>query len=254
MRSARIAPERRGQAAAQLDAEHALPRPVDVAEVEQQRGLVEREADPGPERHRQRPLEPGVVGDQSHRAGAEGDQYPGNEMVDVAAAQTNVPERPPAAADPGRREPHEREAEDEPGKQVEQHCLVARRGLVTLDRHRDRVLSCPPRGPERLLGRLDHGGGCSDPPTGRTVRRTGRIRPPHAPARQPRDLGDQDAAGGGDRQPGEADGQPVGATPITPTPEPLNQPAHSRTRFSALMPRVTPRKSTTRAASRTTRS
>ena len=105
------AAQRRGQPAADLDAEHPLPGPVDVAQVEQQRRLVEGEADSGPEGDRERLLEPGIVGEQRRGAGAEGDQDPRHEVVDVPAAEANVPERPPAAANSGRREPDQREGD-----------------------------------------------------------------------------------------------------------------------------------------------
>ena len=43
----------RGQPEADLDAQDPLARPVDVAQVEQQRGLVEGQPDPGAERDRE---------------------------------------------------------------------------------------------------------------------------------------------------------------------------------------------------------
>src|SRR5919106_1355732 len=61
------AAEQGGQAEADLNAEYPLSCPVDVAQVEQQRGLVEGEPDPGAERERERGLESLVVGDEAGR-------------------------------------------------------------------------------------------------------------------------------------------------------------------------------------------
>ena len=66
--------------------EQAFARPVDVAQVEQQGGLVEGEADADPHRDRQVLLELVVVGEQRRGAGGEGEQDAGDEVVDVAAA------------------------------------------------------------------------------------------------------------------------------------------------------------------------
>ena len=54
--------EDRGGAEAELDAEQALAGPVDVAQVEQQRRLVEGEPDAGPQRDRQPLLGAAVFG------------------------------------------------------------------------------------------------------------------------------------------------------------------------------------------------
>ena len=68
IRRARIvAAEQAGDPEAELDAEHALARPVDVVELEQQRRLVEGEPDPGAERHREGLLEPLALRDQARR-------------------------------------------------------------------------------------------------------------------------------------------------------------------------------------------
>ncbi len=111
---------------ADLDAEHPLPGPVDVAQVQQQRRLVEGHPDSGPEGDRQRLLEPRLSLSSARPAGGERDQDPRDEVVDVAAADADVAERPPAAADAGGRDPHQREAADEPVEHVEEHGLAAR--------------------------------------------------------------------------------------------------------------------------------
>src|SRR5205814_901311 len=53
-----------------LDAQEALPGPVDVLELEQQRGLVERQPHADSERHGQPGLEALVASHDRHRAGA----------------------------------------------------------------------------------------------------------------------------------------------------------------------------------------
>src|ERR687897_3904614 len=149
------AAEQRGEAEADLKAEDPLAGPVDVSQVEQQRGLVEREADARAEWERERGLESLVVGDEAGRPAAEREQDPGYEVVDVAASETDVAERPPTAADPVGREPHEGEGEHETGQEVEQRGLAARRRLVALDRHRDGVSARPSRGLDCVLRGLE---------------------------------------------------------------------------------------------------
>ena len=98
----------RRQAEAELHAEQPLAGPVDVAQVEQQRGLVEGEAHSDPHRHSEAVLERVVLGQQRRGPGGEGEGDAGDEVVDVAAADPHVAERPPAAADPPGGEAHTR--------------------------------------------------------------------------------------------------------------------------------------------------
>ena len=75
---------------ADLDAEQPLAGPVDVAEVEQQRRLVEGEPDPGAEAEGEHLLELLVLGDERRAAAAEGDDDPRHEVVDVCVADDDV--------------------------------------------------------------------------------------------------------------------------------------------------------------------
>ena len=81
-----------------LHRQHALPRPVDVVELEQQCRLVEREPHPGPEDEREPRLDLLVVGEDRRGAGAERQQDPRHEVVDVPLADPQVPERAEAPA------------------------------------------------------------------------------------------------------------------------------------------------------------
>ena len=58
--------QHRRQAEADLQGDDALAGPVDVAQIEQQRGLVERQPDAGAEHDRERLLEPVAGGGQAH--------------------------------------------------------------------------------------------------------------------------------------------------------------------------------------------
>ena len=112
-----VAAEEGRGAEADLDAQQALPGPVDVVELEQQRGLVEGHPDPEAERKSEDRLELAALAHQSGPAGAKGDQDSGDEMVHVTPADLDVrrvghqPPRMPAG-----REPHEREAGAEAGR------------------------------------------------------------------------------------------------------------------------------------------
>src|SRR5439155_685711 len=78
---------------------------------QQQRRLVEREPHADPERDREARLELLVVREDRRGARAESQHDAGHEVVDMAAAQHNVPERPDAVAPakgPGHR-PHRHE-------------------------------------------------------------------------------------------------------------------------------------------------
>src|SRR5688572_22558561 len=61
----------RGEPAAHLDAQHPLSGPVDVAQVKQQRRLIEREADSRPEGEGEPLLAARIVAEQCQGAGAE---------------------------------------------------------------------------------------------------------------------------------------------------------------------------------------
>ena len=126
-------------------------------------------------------------------------------MVDVAAAEADVPDRPPAAADPPGREPHQREPAGEAGEDVEQDRLTARRLRVALDRDRDRVLRGRAGGDERVLGTLEDAG------------IAGLRRPP---ADHADELAAEDGAHGGEGDAGEAERQPVGGAMIRGRLEP----------------------------------
>src|SRR4051794_10619851 len=89
---------------AELDAQQPFARPVDVAQVEEQRGLVEGEPHADAHRYREPLLEQVVIAEQSRRPRAEGEQDSGNEVVDVAAAHSDVVERAPVVTDPQRRQ------------------------------------------------------------------------------------------------------------------------------------------------------
>src|SRR6266508_4578089 len=78
-------------------------------------------------------------------------------MVDVAPAEAHVPEWPPAASHPGRREPHECEREHETRKQVEEHGLGPGRGLVAFRENGDGVLRRLACSLDCLLGPLEPG-------------------------------------------------------------------------------------------------
>jgi hypothetical protein len=69
-----------------LDADQPLARPVDVLEIQQQRGLVEGEPDSDAERNREGLAQLGVVGEQRGAAGREREEDPRDEVVDVPAA------------------------------------------------------------------------------------------------------------------------------------------------------------------------
>ena len=192
----RGAEERRGPEA-DLDAEKALAAPVDVAEVEQQRRLVEREAHAGAEGGRQRSLDALLTRDQRAGAAPESEQDAGDEMVDVMPADPDVPERPPAAADPGGREPHEGERAHETGEDVEEHELAARRCPIALDHDGHRVLRRLSRGAER-------GRGCRLVPglAGTTAPEPDHLSGDHAPRRRHGD-------------PGEPQSDPIGAAGVS---------------------------------------
>ena len=85
---------------AHLHAQQPLPGPVDVAQVEQQRRLVHGQAHAGAEGNRQRRLRPLAAGGQRGDTRAEGEHDPGDEVVDVAAADLDVAGGPPAVTDP----------------------------------------------------------------------------------------------------------------------------------------------------------
>ena len=120
------AEDRRG-AEAELDAEQALAGPVDVAQVEQQGRLVEGEAHADAHRDRQPLLDRVVVGEQRRGAGGEGEQDAGDEVVDVAAADAEVAERPQPSRIPQVGDPDQGEGAEEAGQQVEEDGFAARR-------------------------------------------------------------------------------------------------------------------------------
>ena len=127
--------EGRRDAEGELEAEQALAAPVDVAKVEQEGSLVEREAHARPHRDGEALFELFVVGEDGHRPRGERGQDPGDEVVDVAVADADISPRPPGVPDAPGTEPHRGEGPEEPGEHVEQDRLGARGGLVAL--HRD---------------------------------------------------------------------------------------------------------------------
>jgi len=131
--------EDRGGAEAELDAEQALARPVDVAQVEQQCRLVEGEAHADAGGYREALFQRLVFGQQRRGAGGEGDHDAGHEVVDVPPAQPDIAERPPALPDPPGGEAHQGEGAEEAGKQVEEDGFAARGRRIAADRDIDRV-------------------------------------------------------------------------------------------------------------------
>jgi hypothetical protein len=119
-------------------------------------------------------------------------------VVDVAAADRDVAERAAAAADPVGREADDGEGAEEAGEQVEEDGLRVRRRGVAADRDLDRVDRRLGDGFEQRLRLAVLGG---------------------ATAEQAAELVDRDGAGAEDRDRGEPDRRPLGATPAGTAPK-----------------------------------
>src|SRR5215218_360604 len=188
------AEDRRG-AEAELHAQQTFAAPVDVAQIEQQRRLVEGEADAGAHRDRQALLDLVVVGQQRRGAGAEGEQDPRHEVVDVTAADLDVAEGADLLADAPGREADESEGAEEAAEQVEEDGFAARRLRVAADGDADGV------------GR----GGWS-----RFQQRFGVVRLARAPCVHAAELAGDDGAGGTEGDRSEADRSSLRARPAGP--------------------------------------
>src|ERR687895_42492 len=148
-----------------LHAQEPLAGPVDVLELQQQRGLVERQSHTDAERHGQQRLEVLVPGDDRRRPGGESHHDAGHEVVDVPSPHPHVAERPEAGAvpeqvgDPARRE----ERANERAHQVE-HRVLARRSLEVAGARHLRRLAHRLLGGQQEAGRVSRQGRRAPPP------------------------------------------------------------------------------------------
>jgi hypothetical protein len=184
-----------GGAEAELDAEQPFPRPVDVAQVEQEGGLVEGEADARPHRDRQALLDRVVIGEERGGAGAEGEQDPGHEVMDVSPADANVAKRADVLADAPGRDPDQGKGAEEAAQQVEEDGFAARSLRIAADSDADGV------------GR---GGGS------RFQQRFGIARLTRAAGEHAAELAGDDGTGGSEGHRGKTDGRPLRANPAGP--------------------------------------
>src|SRR4051794_447682 len=130
--------EQTDKACSDLHAEKPLLGPVDVVELQEQRGLVHRHPHPRAEQQRQPGLEILVARHDRDRAAQERQRDARHEVVDVATAEPYVAERaqPTAVAQRERNPTRGQQADHKRCEQVEESVLLGRRGLVT--GHRDR--------------------------------------------------------------------------------------------------------------------
>jgi len=187
--------EDRGGAKTELDTEEPFAAPVDVAEVEEEGCLVEGEADARAHRDRQPLLGLIVLGEESGGARSEGEEDPGDEVMDVATTDVDVAEGPAFVANPPGREADKRESADESPEEVEEHGFAARGFRVAADGNADGVSGC--------------GGGRFQ----KRFRVMGLIRPAGEHAAE---LADDDGAGGTEGNSGKPDRRPLGANPARP--------------------------------------
>ncbi|GGM87256.1 hypothetical protein GCM10011578_002790 [Streptomyces fuscichromogenes] len=125
-------PHQRGRDDDGLDALAALLGPVDVAEVQDQRELVEHEPRADPEHDRGEASAEAVTGTGDRAEAADDDEDdPGDHVVDVQPARLHVPERALPGADQPGDDPGDHEGQDE-GGQGQQQRKFARLDNVPL--------------------------------------------------------------------------------------------------------------------------
>ena len=123
----------------ELNREQSLTAPVDVLHVEQQGRLVEGQAHADAKCSGDPAIGLVPVQEQRRDSGTESDHDPGNEVMDVPATHTDIPERAPVFPDRPGGEADRRETAEETGQQVEENKLAAGRGRVALDGDPERV-------------------------------------------------------------------------------------------------------------------
>jgi hypothetical protein len=126
-------------------------------------------------------------------------------VVDVAPADPDVAERPPAVADPPGGQPDDRERAEKAGQQVEEHRFAARRRFVAADGDADGV----ERRGRRDLDQAFVVGGLVG-----------------AAAQHASELAGDDDPRADDRDPGEGDGRALRSRPAKSRPRP-GAPAHT---------------------------
>ena len=179
-------------------------RPVDVLEFEQQRRLVEGEADAGAERNREGSLErPSLPGTSAAPPEPKASRMPGTKWCTWRPPTRTFSNGHHPVRIPQVESRTSANAPREPGEDVEQDHLAPGRRRVALDRDLDRVLGGQGGSAERVLGAFEDAG---------RVRSLGR-----PPPRHPRELAGEHRARRREREPGEPDRQPIGGEALVAT-------------------------------------
>ena len=244
------APEQRREPEAELDAEQALARPVDVAQIEQQRGLVEGEPDAGAEGQRERRSRADGLGDAGpalptrRRSGCPGTKW--------------WMWRPPSRTLPAGHHPLRIPAVDTRIERERADTKPERRLKSTVSRP-----ATLPRSPPRATATASCGRAASpsssacfgtlvqDRPASR--RRWTRRRARRIPSPSTEPAVASAGAAEAEREPVGDGGRRDGRT-IRASRRAHARPLEPRRGWERPMPRVTPRKSSTSCASGTTRS